>query len=83
MAADSSLRSVPVALNGRSYVTRAFRDELQDACNRQGISVNEFALLSMGEKLVRMGRDIPGVFKRGDCMGPANDAQPTSTEQVA
>lgn len=56
---------VPVTLRGANVLT-GFRDALFDASNRAGITPNEFALVAIGEKLVRSGRRVNGVFEVGD-----------------
>lgn len=47
-------------------VNAEFRDALHDAANRAGVTPNEFAIVAAAEKLVRMGRTFPGVFRKGD-----------------
>ena len=54
-----------LGLNG-ARVTRGFREALFDAANREGVSVNEFVIVSAAEKLARRGAEFPGVFRRGD-----------------
>ncbi|PWE55593.1 hypothetical protein DEM27_15450 [Metarhizobium album] len=58
-------RSVNLMLRG-GRVTEGFRENLFDAANREGRSVNEFVLRSAAEKLLRSGRPISGVFDSGD-----------------
>jgi hypothetical protein len=58
-------KSVPVALRG-GKVMESFRDNLFDACNRTGVTPNEFCLLAAAEKLKRSGRHVSGVFWKGD-----------------
>ena len=53
-------------------VTPSFRENLFDAAGRCGMSINEFVLTATGEKLVRSGRVIPGVFRPGDITEPAD-----------
>lgn len=55
-------------------VVKQFRDELFDAADREGVSVNEFVLQAAAEKLIRKGATIPGVFRSGDIM-EARDAR--------
>jgi len=83
MANNPALRSVRIMLNGQSYVYAGFRDAVVDAANRDGMSVFQFAMIAMGEKLQRMGRDIPGVFARNDISLPANDPADVAKEKVA
>lgn len=47
-------------------VTSDFRDELFDAANRAGVSVNEFCITAAAEKLEAHGRSFVGVFSRRD-----------------
>lgn len=64
------MASARVFLNGAN-VDREFREELFDAANRAGMAPGEFALIAVAEKLTRMGRTFPGVFRKGD-FHPAN-----------
>lgn len=59
------MASARVFLNGAN-VDREFRDEFFDAVNRAGMAPGEFALIAVAEKLARMGRTFPGVFRKGD-----------------
>ncbi len=63
--AASRERRSPVMLRGAT-VMESFREDLFDASNRAGMSVNEFVLMAAAEKLKRSGRQFSGVFKRGD-----------------
>ncbi|PYE98927.1 hypothetical protein C8J35_103528 [Rhizobium sp. PP-F2F-G38] len=56
---------VPVLLRG-AEVMESFRENLFDACNRAGISPNEFALQAAAEKLKSQGRQFSGLFRAGD-----------------
>lgn len=56
---------VPVMLHG-AKVMETFRETLFDACNRAGITPNEFVIEAAAEKLVRAGRQFSGVFRKGD-----------------
>lgn len=57
--------AVPVALRGAN-VMKTFRDALFDESNRCGMSPNEFCLWATFEKLQRSGRNISGLFWKGD-----------------
>ncbi|SDN97276.1 hypothetical protein SAMN05192530_102641 [Aureimonas jatrophae] len=57
--------SARLFLNGAN-VDREFREELFDAANRAGMAPGEFAIIAVAEKLDRMGRTFPGVFRKGD-----------------
>lgn len=59
------MASARIFLNGAN-VDREFRDEVFDAANRAGMAPGEFALIAVAEKLARMGRSFPGVFREGD-----------------
>lgn len=54
-----------VLLSG-AKVTASFRDSLFDACNRAGITPNEFAFLAVAEKLKAQGKPFTGLFRKGD-----------------
>ncbi|OQP87575.1 hypothetical protein BTR14_03120 [Rhizobium rhizosphaerae] len=56
---------VPVMLRGAN-VMASFRENLFDACNRAGITPNEFALQATAEKLKAQGRQFSGIFRKGD-----------------
>ena len=49
-------------------VTQSFRENLFDACNRAGITPNEYALQAAAEKLKAQGRQFSGLFRAGDFM---------------
>ncbi|WEZ84645.1 hypothetical protein P6U16_08755 [Rhizobium sp. 32-5/1] len=51
---------------GTSRVTTTFRDALDDAANRSGISTHEFVLRAAAEKLQASGRHFSGLFSPGD-----------------
>ncbi len=57
--------SARLFLNGAN-VDRQFCEELLDAANRAGMAPGEFAIIAAAEKLARMGRSFPGVFRKGD-----------------
>ena len=50
-----------VMLRGAS-VMNSFRDNLFDACNRAGITPNEFVLQAAAEKMKASGSDFSGLF---------------------
>jgi hypothetical protein len=54
-----------VMLRGAS-VMNSFRDNLFDACNRAGVTPNEFVLQAAAEKLKASGREFSGLFAPGD-----------------
>ena len=56
---------VPVLLRG-AKVMSGFRDNLFDAANRAGMSVNEFVLQATADKLKSSGREFSGLFAPGD-----------------
>lgn len=56
---------VPVLLRG-AEVMASFRENLFDACNRAGVTPNEFALQAAAEKLKAQGRQFSGIFRKGD-----------------
>ncbi len=58
-------RRAPVMLNGAN-VMESFRENLFDAANRAGVTVNEFCLQAAAEKLIASGRSFSGVFNAGD-----------------
>ncbi len=58
-------RLVPLFLNG-AKVNSEFRDALNDAANRAGITPNEFVIQAAAEKLKRAGADFAGVFRADD-----------------
>lgn len=58
-------RSVTVSLRGAN-VTETFRENLFDACNRAGVTPNEFVLQAAAEKLKASGREFSGLFVPGD-----------------
>ncbi len=58
-------RHVPVMLRGAT-VLEGFRENLFDAANRAGMTVNEFVLQAAAEKLSKAGRQFSGVFSPGD-----------------
>ena len=59
------MASARLFLNGAN-VDRQFREEFFDAANRVGMAPGEFAIIAAAEKLARMGRSFPGVFRKGD-----------------
>ena len=59
---------VPVMLRGAN-VMASFRENLFDACNRAGITPNEFALQATAEKLKAQGRQFSGIFRKGRPVG--------------
>lgn len=64
-AAPSRESRVPVMLRG-AKVMSGFRDNLFDAANRAGMSVNEFVLQATADKLKSSGREFSGLFHPGD-----------------
>jgi hypothetical protein len=56
---------VPITLTG-GRVTAGFRSALFAAAGRSGVSVNEYVLSAVGEKLTRAGVPFPGVFSPAD-----------------
>jgi hypothetical protein len=54
-----------VMLHGAN-VMQSFRESLFDACNRAGITPNEFALQAAAEKLRSQGKTFSGLFREGD-----------------
>lgn len=54
-----------VLLSGAN-VMESFRESLFDACNRAGITPNEFALQAAAEKLRTQGKQFSGLFRKGD-----------------
>ncbi len=59
------MASARLFLNGAN-VDRRFREEFFDAANRAGMAPGEFAIMAAAEKMARMGRSFPGVFREGD-----------------
>lgn len=59
---------VPITLTG-GRVTAGFRSALFAAAGRAGVSVNEYVLSAVGEKLTRAGVQFPGVFCPADLKG--------------
>lgn len=59
------MASARLFLNGAN-VDRQFREEFFDAANRAGMTPSEFAIMATAEKLSRLGRSFPGVFREGD-----------------
>ena len=57
-----------VMLRGAN-VMESFRENLFDACNRAGITPNEYALQAAAEKLKAQGRQFSGLFRKGDFEG--------------
>lgn len=47
-------------------VTSSFRESLFDACQREGVTPNEFLLVAAAEKLKAKGRQFSGIFKAND-----------------
>lgn len=58
-------RCVALTLNGGN-VLRSYRTELQLAANREGMTVNQFALHVVGKHLKKTGAPLRGVFVAGD-----------------
>jgi hypothetical protein len=56
---------VPVLLRGAN-VMESFRESLFEACNRAGVTPNEFALQAAAEKLRTQGKEFSGLFRKGD-----------------
>ncbi len=69
------MASARLFLNGAD-VDRQFREEFFDAANRAGMTPGEFAIMAAAEKMTRMGRSFPGVFRKGDL-------RPTNTRSEA
>lgn len=60
-------REPTVAVSLReARVTSTFRENLFDACQRAGVTPNEFVLQAAAEKLIASGRQFSGLFHPGD-----------------
>lgn len=75
------VRTVSILLRG-GRVTADFRAALFDAAARSGMTVNEFCLMAVGEKLARSGAGIVGVFEPGDLQAANDDGLKNNQSEI-